>query len=201
MNRGTSILIAAIFILIPFTGRGEEKDGFQTEAPQSGLNQGLRLKSNLLPWLIAIPNLGLEYEVADKWSLALEGWFCPWKLSKRYSVKTVALLPEARYWIRSNKKGSFFNLHFDIAWYNVRANNYRYQDVSYPLFGGGIGYGYRVEINQRWGFEFEIGAGVANTKYDRYYNIPNGALKDTRKTIYWGIDRAAISVTYFLCDL
>lgn len=198
-----SALILSIFLLfIPFKGKGEESLEFRTVAPQSvSSEQGLRLKTNFLPWLIAIPNIGAEFMIGERWSALLDVMYCPWKISDRYSVKTIAVLPEGRWWIKSNRKGSFLNLHLNIAWFNVRANDYRYQDISRPLLGAGIGYGYRLELNHRWGFEFEIGAGMANTKYQRFYNVNNGALKDTRVSTYWGIDRASISVTYYLCDI
>ena len=178
----------------------ENTEEFLTVAPLA-VNQELRLKTNILPWGLAIPNLGAEFTLGKKWSLALDVWFCPWKISNKFSVKTVAIFPQGRWWLKSNEQGSFFNLHLNVAWFNVRADRYRYQDVSRPLLGAGIGYGYRLKLNREWGFEFEIGAGMANMKYDRYYNVANGALKDTRVTTYWGIDRAAVTVTYFICNL
>ena len=174
---------------------------FRSVAPQSGLQQELRLRSNLLPWLMTVPNLGFEYAIGHKWSAVVSAWYCPWKVSDKYSLKTVAIFPEGRWWLKTNRKGSFFNVHLNVVWYNLRFKDYRYQDLSRPLLGGGIGYGYRIELNRRWGFEFEIGAGVANTKYERYYNVPNGAVKDTRVTTYLGIDRLSVAVTYYLCDL
>lgn len=171
------------------------------KGPQDYLPQELRLKTNVLPWALAVPDVGLEYVVGEKWSVAFEIMYCPWKISDRFSVKTVALLPEGRWWLKTNRKGSFFNLHLDVAWFNVRAHRYRYQDAGRPLLGVGIGYGYRLEFNRRWGMEFEIGAGYVNARYDRFYNVANGALKDTRVSAYWGIDRLGVSFTYFLCDL
>ncbi|MCH5234786.1 MAG: DUF3575 domain-containing protein [Muribaculaceae bacterium] len=196
------IVFGCLLILFPLKGRGEELEEFRTVAPQTeSSHQGLLIKSNLLPWALTIPNLGLEYIINEKWSATVDVMFCPWKLTDKFSVKTVAVLPEGRWWLKSSQKGSFFNLHLNLAWFNVRANDYRYQDVSRPLLGAGIGYGYRLALNKRWCFEFEIGAGMANAKYDRYYNVENGALKDTRVSTYWGIDRASIAVTYYICDL
>lgn len=193
-------IIALAFFLNPLKSKGENHE-FQTVAPQFASNQELRLRSNILPWAFTIPNLGAEYVFADKWSIALDVLFCPWKLSDKFSVKTVAVLPEGRWWLKSNQKGSFFNVHLNLAWFNVRANDYRYQDTQRPLLGAGLGYGYRLQLNTKWGLEFEIGAGMANTKYDRFYNVTNGALKDTRISTYWGIDRVALTVCYNLCDL
>ena len=188
-----------MFLPVDIYGEGINKAAIPTS--EGGLPQEIRLKTDIVPWGLAIPNIGAEISLQSKWSLALDVLFCPWKISDRFSVKTVAILPEGRWWLKSNKKGSFFNVHLNVAWFNVRANNYRYQDSGRPLLGAGIGYGYRLPLNKRWSFEFEVGAGMANTKYDRYYNVANGALKDTRVTTYWGIDRASISVAYFLCDL
>lgn len=201
MELKPKLLLILLIFLFPTLSKGEEIEDFQTIGPQSSLHQDLRLKTNLLPWCLTIPNIGAEYAVGDKWSIALDLWWCPWKLSDKFSVKTLAILPEGRWWLKTNNKGSFFNIHLNVAWYNVRANDYRYQDTSRPLLGAGIGYGYRLGLNKRLSLEFEIGAGMANTKYSRYYNIPNGALKDTRITTYWGIDRASVALTYFICDI
>ena len=195
-----AIILGFILLMIPLAAKAEESKEFQTIAPQDSFQQQLRLRTNVLPWLVAVPNIGAEYAIGDKWSATLDVWFCPWKISDRYSIKTVAIFPEGRWWINRNNKGSFLNVHLNLAWFNVRANAYRYQDTSRPLLGAGIGYGYRLKLNDRWGFEFEIGAGMANIKYDRFYNVNNGALKDTRVSTYWGIDRLSIAFTYHLGD-
>ena len=201
MKRFADIFFVLLLMLVPSKVKGETSENFKTIGPQTSLNQGLRLTTNILPWTLTIPNIGMEYLLGEKWSVALDVMFCPWKLSDKFSIKTVAILPEGRWWLQTNRKGSFFNVHLNVAWFNVRANDYRYQDKGRPLLGGGIGYGYRLETNEKWAFEFEIGAGVANAKYDRFYNVANGALKDTRVSTYWGIDRACVTVTYHLCDL
>ena len=201
MSKFYTLLLGTLLFFLPLPSKGEETDAFPLKAPSVSLNRDLRLKTDILPWGLTIPNIGAEYGFAGKWSVSLDVCYCPWKLSQRFSVKTVAVLPEGRWWLKTNQKGSFFNIHLNLAWFNVRANDYRYQDSTRPLLGAGIGYGYRLPVNKRWAFEFEIGAGMANMKYNRYYNIPNGALKDTRVTTYWGIDRASVAITYYLCDL
>lgn len=201
MPRLWSYLLTAFTLLLPLFSKAQENEVFITTAPERSTDSQLRVKSNLLPWVATIPNLGGEVTIGSKWSVTFEMMYCPWKLSDKFSVKTVALLPEGRWWLKSNDRGSFFDIHLNLAWYNVRANSYRYQDSQRPLLGAGIGYGYRLPIARHWAFEFEIGAGMANTRYDRYYNVANGALKDTRVSTYWGIDRLGISVSYYICDL
>ena len=198
-----SFFIFLSILLIVFYGKvkGENLRNFPLEAPYEMADKSLRLRTNILPWAIAVPNIGAEYVIAEKWSLTFDILYCPWKISDHFAIKNISILPEGRWWLKTSQKGSFFNIHADIAWFNARLNDFRYQDQSRPLLGAGIGYGYRLEINPKWGVEFEIGAGVANMKYDVFYNIPDGALKDTRVTTYWGIDRLGVTFTYHLCDL
>lgn len=202
MRKKLIILLVALILGVSIPIKSQENADFEVRAPYVEKTESqLLLRSNLLPWMLTIPNLGVECKLGSKWSAVVDVMYCPWKLSDKFSVKTAAILPEGRWWLKTNAKGSFFNVHLNIAWFNVRANTSRYQDTSRPLLGGGIGYGYRLPVNKRWAFEFEIGAGVANTKYDRYYNVANGALRDTRVSTYWGIDRLSVAVTYYLCDI
>ena len=161
-------------------------------------NNGFSLKTNFVPWAATIANIGIEGAFAKHWSADLELWYCPWKLSEKLSLKTFAILPEFRWWPNSNLKGSFISLHFTVGWYYFRLDSNRYQDVDRPLLGAGIGYGYLLELNKNWGLEFTVGAGYINTRYNRFYNVENGALADTRVTSYWGIDRLGISLVCHL---
>jgi hypothetical protein len=109
--------------------------------------------------------------------------------------------PELRYWFNESNQKFFVGAHFGYAQYNLAIEgDYRYQDHNgkSPLLGGGISLGYRMPMskNNRWHVEFAIGAGVYNLHYDRFYNVDNGKLVDTYHKIYWGIDNAAINISY-----
>ena len=174
---------------------------FEIKATSGENPHPLWLKSNALPWVAAVPNIGVEYGLHPHWSVNLDVYYCPWKISDRYSVKTAAILPEGRYWLKNAGDGSFFNVHLSCAWYNVRWNTHRYQDRGRPALGAGVGYGYRLSFNKRWGMELCLGAGFITTRYNRYHNVANGALEDTRISTYWGIDRLEVAFVYYLCDL
>lgn len=193
------------FIALIFSLSGMKADNLLSILPEQYApihnRQQLLLRTNVVPWTITIPNIGLEYKFKTHWSAAIDFALCPWKLSDNFSVKTYAILPEARYWLKNHLKGSYFDFHASVAWYNVRYHSYRYQDSNIPLLGCGVGYGYRLNIKEKWGVEFSIGAGFFRSSYERYYNIPNGALADRRKSTYFGIDRVGISFTYKLADL
>ncbi len=44
--------------------------------------------------------------------------------------------------------------------------------------------------------EFILGVGAYSLHYDKFYNIENGRLIGTYRTTYWGIDNAAINISY-----
>lgn len=179
----------------------KEVSRFEIKADTETVPDRVFLKTNILPWLATIPNISAEYTFHQRWSANVDLWFCPWKLSDRFSIKTAAIFPEGRFWLKNNHKGHFFNVHFSAVWFNARIGNYRYQDDGRVLLGGGIGYGYRLFLSEKWGLEFTLGAGVASARYDRYFNVANGALKDARSTFYIGIDRLGVSVVYNLGDI
>lgn len=154
------------------------------------------LKTNALPWAATIANIEGEVAFGKNISIDLSLWYCPWKISNAHSLKTIAIFPEGRWWFNNNHTNHFVGLHFSLAWFNLRWNDYRYQDAGRPLLGGGLDYGYLLMLDRNWGLEFNIGAGFMSMRYDRFYNVKNGALADRRKTSYWGIDRLGISVVY-----
>lgn len=53
-----------------------------------------------------------------------------------------------------------------------------------------------LPLGKSWGMEFSIGVGYASMRYDRYYNLPNGAMIDRGTSGYFGIDLAGVSFYY-----
>jgi hypothetical protein len=108
-----------------------------------------------------------------------------------------------RYWFNQNNQKFFIGAHFGYAQYNIAVEgDYRYQDHGgkSPALGGGISLGYRMPISDdnKWHIEFTLGAGAYGLHYDKYYNVNNGKLIDTHRKIYWGVDNAAINISYNL---
>ncbi len=156
----------------------------------------LGLKTNLVAWAGVIMNFAVDYEVADRLSVELPVLYSPWYVGEQHAVKTFTVQPEVRYWLRGAGEGHFFGAHLTASWYSVKWDQNRYQDTDRPLLGVGISYGYLLPIAKNWMAEFTIGAGYANTKYDTFYNIDNGARIDTQTKNYWGITRVGASLVY-----
>lgn len=162
----------------------------------------LKVNTVTLPLLVA--NFGVEIQPTDHWSVNLPVYYSglDW-FSETVKFRTLSVQPEVRYWLRPGFHGLFFNAHATFAYYNIAwGGDYRYQDHARktPVFGGGLGIGYKTNMSEDgsspWGIEFGIGGGVLPLHYDYYFNVPNGRLAGEDKHTYWGPDQAFVSFTY-----
>lgn len=165
----------------------------QSASPSS---RYIALKINVPFLAVAVQNLALEVELHKHVSLDLPVMWSISDIEREHGLRTIALQPEGRWWLKSVGTGHFFGMHVHAAWFNLKWEDNRYQTGKSPLLGAGISYGYRLPLSAHWGAEFNIGAGYANMKYNTYYNIENGAQLDTRVRHYWGITRVGLSLVY-----
>ena len=165
-------------------------------------NRKLYLKTNALFWGMGMTNAAAEIDLAKHWSFALPVTYSAWNyFTSTVKFRTLAVQPEFRYWFNENNQKFFIGAHFGYAQYNVAVDgNYRYQDHGgkSPALGGGLSVGYRMPIskNDKWHIEFTLGAGVYGLHYDKFYNVNNGKLIETYRKTYWGIDNAAVNISY-----
>lgn len=162
------------------------------------------LKTNLPAWGMLIGNIQAEIDVADHFSVMLPIYYSGWNYFKSdLKFRTFTILPEARYWLRSDNQGFFVGAHVGFAQYNyAKGCDFRYQDHdgNTPALGGGISIGYRLPIrkNSPWQFEFSAGCGVYHLDYDIFINKPNGLLIGRNERTFFGIDNVAVSLCYRL---
>lgn len=175
----------------------------ETVIPEvEGWSRKLHLKTNALGWALAISNIAAEVDLAKHWSFTLPVYYSAWDYFKStIKFRTLAVQPEFRYWFNENNQKFFVGAHFGYAQYNIAVDgDYRIQDHNgtSPALGGGISVGYRMPIskNDKWHIEFTLGAGVYGLHYDKFYNVNNGKLVDTYRKTYWGIDNAAVNISY-----
>lgn len=162
----------------------------------SGKRHYIALKTNVPFLAVAMQNLAVEVQLAKHITLDLPVMWSISDIEREHALRTFALQPEARWWLKSAGTGHFFGLHAHVAWFNAKWEDDRYQTRKRPLVGAGLSYGYKLPLSDHWGAEFNLGAGYANMQYNTYYNIENGAMIDTRNRHYWGITRAGISLVY-----
>ena len=169
------------------------------------LSRKLYLKTNAAGLGLAIANAAVEIDLAKHWSFTFPVFHSAWNYFKStIKFRTNAVQPELRYWFSENNERLFVGAHFGMAYYNLAfGGDYRYQDYNRetPSVGGGLSLGYRLPVsrNNRWSVEFSLGAGGYSRHYDKFHNTPNtkdGLIIETVRKPYWGIDQAAVSVSY-----
>ena len=162
----------------------------------------LHIKTNALGLGLAIANAGVEIDLAKHWSIAVPVYYSAWNyFVNTVKFRTLAVQPEVRYWLSESNDGFFAGAHFGMAYFNLAVGGqYRYQDHdgTSPALGGGVSVGYRLPISKdnKWNIEFVVGGGVYSLNYDTFYNIENGKLATTHQKTYWGVDNAAINISY-----
>lgn len=175
--------------------------------PSSAHCQEIALKTNLLYDALLTPNIGVEIEVAPKWSVDLSGNYNSWAIDGK-KWKHWLVQPEARYWLCQPFGGHFFGIHaltgqanvghidLDFKFLNTdfrKLKDHRYQG----WYGGaGIAYGYSWLLGRHWNIEAEIGIGWIHFDYDRYECDGCGRKDGSGTHDYFGPTKAAMAIVY-----
>ena len=170
--------------------------------------QKAALKTNLLYDATASVNLGVEFPIAQKWSIDISGDLNGWKVN-HHVWKHWFAQPEARYWFCDRFSGNFVGVHLIGGQYNLGnisgLPNFLGTDFSDLkdtrvqgwFAGAGIAYGYTWMLAKHWSAEAEIGIGWAYTRYDRFPCTECGAkIQEDKPHNYFGPTKAALSLIY-----
>lgn len=155
------------------------------------------VKTNVAYLAATVANLGVEYSFGRHYSIDVPVIYSPYTVSRSYRLRFLAVQPEFRYWLENPTKGHFFGAHLNIGAFNVSVDKKeRYQSPD-GFYGVGLSYGYALPLARHWGAEFTLGAGYVHTKYDTYYNIPDGARFEKGVSYnYWGLTKVGINLVY-----
>ena len=135
------------------------------------------LKNNLLYDAALTWNAGVETRIRPQWTLALGAGYSPYKLGTNSTQRWrhLMIMPEARYWFCEAYARHFISMNAVYSHYNASKLNlpiygtgdYRYQG---DFAGVGASYGYAIAIgqNKHWNVEFEVGADLCYSWYDKY---------------------------------
>lgn len=122
-------------------------------------------KTNAVGWAYyGTLNLGAEVALAPRWTIALDGYYNPWKWSDHKQSKYWALQLEGRYWFCHKFAGHFVGLHTQYADYNFGMQDYRYDGW---LTGAGLSYGYAWPFAKHWRLEGNLGLGWMHKEFDK----------------------------------
>ena len=116
-------------------------------------------------------------------------------MARDYRLRFLVIQPEFRYWLKTPMVGHFWGAHLNIGSFNISVNDKnRYQSPD-GFYGAGLSYA--LPLIRHWAAEFTLGAGYIYTKYDTYYNIPNGARFEKGMSYnYWGLTKVGVNLVY-----
>lgn len=175
-------------------------------------------KTNLLGDAIVVPSIGVEFQIAERLSLDLQGWYTNKNIfvPADEHANVYGFSPELRWWMgnRTMRKGSFVGLHGRCAWYTMQwrdgllyqngpedvwEGNYHNAGNSHPAWSAGITYGYSLGLGRKahWGLEFLIGIGYANyTQNTAAYANEIWEFVEHQDRHHFGITRLGLNLTY-----
>lgn len=167
--------------------------------------QVVGVKTNLLYWASASPNLGIEFGLGRQTTLDISAGFNPFTFSDNRKWKHWLVQPEFRWWTCERFNGHFLGVHMIGGQFNVgnvsffpfsiwdSLKDYRYKGHA---LGGGVAYGYDWVLGKHWNFEFEAGVGYAHAWYDKYDCAKCSERIGSGGKNYWGVTKLAVSLVY-----
>lgn len=166
-----------------------------------GPEVSLALKTNLLYWLAATPNAGLELFWRRRWSLSIEGTYASWLYNRATKYYYLAVIsPEFRYWLRRDGRfnGHHFGAGIQIGQYDMQFGRTGEQA---DFAGFSLAYGYALPVTRVMNIEFGLAIGCIIRDYIRYETLNNEYVRtgDGRKA-WIGPTRIDISCVWHIAN-
>ena len=178
--------------------------------------QKVAVKTNALYWATATPNVGMEFAIADRWTIELEGGYNPWTLNPENNTKVKHWLvsPEVRYWFCESFLGHFIGINANYALFNVAGHplppvfinlsadtpetDIRKSRIEGWAAGAGLTYGYAFPIARRWNLELTGGFGLWYSEYDQFESRKCGLFQQTVRKYALGPTSLGVSFIYMI---
>lgn len=165
------------------------------------------LKTNLLYDLAIIPNIEIEVNIKEHWSIAAE-WIFPWWVSNNnaYALQMLSAQVEGRYWFGNsiNKPkliGWFTGLYAGGGLYDLQWDSNGYQGEFFIASGLSGGYAHTINKSGSLRMEYSLGFGYLQTNYRYYEGMEDNAFlvwqRDGRYT-WIGPTKAKASLVWML---
>lgn len=156
-------------------------------------SNGFYLRTNLVHWAVAFPNLGVEWRYR-RLGLLLNATYGKYVLKKDYLKHSMyCIQPEVRYYIGRNMR--FYTGLFG----HFGDYNFKYSEIGHDgnYYGGGLDFGYILPLGKKLSFDFGLGLGADVYSRNDYTREGNISVKQTGgRFFYFGPNHASISLVY-----
>lgn len=183
-----TVLLCSLFFVGVATYAQQTDQSVRTYFPKGSLS----LRTNVVPWLMLMPNAGFEYKASDNIGLIVDGTFARWSLdtaNKYWHLWNVA--PQVRYYM-GKPKYNYVGLQYMMGEYNLTGTQGSY-------LGGGLTLGHQFDC----GYNLLVDVGFSlgylylydTEEYTRKNEI-NVRTKDKYSHGYWGPTGASITLVW-----
>ncbi|MDR1671158.1 MAG: DUF3575 domain-containing protein [Alistipes sp.] len=135
------------------------------------------LKTNLLLWGVGAPNLGAEFRLGGRLSLAASGAFANWQIKSRYALQFGKAGLELKYWFNSDR-GPFTGWSCGV--WGVLSGRFDVQSDSGwqgdHIYSSGVSGGYSFAAGRRLNIELSASPGWFYAPEIRNYHTVNNVL-------------------------
>ena len=170
------------------------------------------IKTNLLYDLAAVPNLGLEFNLGNNFSIATDWMYAWWnKDSIGWYWRTYGGELAIRKWFGKKSQDRLFTGHHiglygQCLTYDIALNGHGQigggsEEALWGKanYGAGLEYGYSVPVSKRLNFDFSVGVGYFGGQYQEYVAEDNCYVWQSTKQRHWiGPTKAEISLVYLI---
>lgn len=188
MKRKEILLIFLLLLCFSFLSAQEN-----TTTPDNYFPKGsMSLRTNSVPWLMLMPNLGAEYKASDNIGLVVDGSWAHWSLNtqnKYWRIWNVA--PQVRYYT-GKLKDNYIGLQYTMGEYNLTGNQGKY-------IGGGITLGHQFNCGKNLMVDLGISLGYLYLHdKEEYQRIDGHDYRTTPKSShgYWGPTGLTVSFVW-----
>ena len=127
--------------------------------------QRVAVKTNLVQWGTASPNLGLEFALNDRFSLECTAGASPVRLFDTWYFKHLHVQPELKYWFGTLMAGHYVGATAFFSTFDLGMGKRAAFGDAYAF---GATYGYQWILSRRWNVVLATGLGVIRHRTVRY---------------------------------
>lgn len=137
------------------------------------LDKSLYIKVNALGLPILIANVGLEYQLAPKYTIQGDVLVSPWKSFSGNHLQAYVGFLEGRYYFKKAFEGLYVGANLGASVFDLTKYNYwnqgKYQRGYNYMIGGVVGY--QLKMKENWNLDFFLGGGSSQGFYRGYHDI------------------------------
>ena len=172
----------------------------------------MAIKTNMLYDVVAVPNLGIEFDLGKRFSLAANYTHAWWSsAAKNFYWRYYGAEASLRWWFGKSSRvkplqGHHIGVNYQIMTYDfqlggkgILAGKPGGTLIDRPSHTVALEYGYSVPIARRLNIDFVIGAGYNWGIFDEYIPIDgHDVWQATKRRQYFGPTKAEISLVWLI---